>query len=221
MTGLIDRVSAGVCRRAFSSPEALAYEICVAPAVCEAVAHDVVRRMPSGLVLDVGAGGGRLAEVLCGARRDVVAVDPSRSQARRVTRRRAEGGGLRSVCASAGELPFRSGSFDGVVSCCALKHWPDPIAGLIECARVIGPGAPILVIEVDGDASESDFREFATSTRMPVGMRGAYTRFAMRTVVSVAPTRAEFQKYLIGANLNVQSLDRLVGTPFLLASSTA
>jgi hypothetical protein len=52
-------------------------------------------------------------------------------------------------------------------------------------------------------------------------MKRAYTRFAMRTVVGVAPTRARFEAYLMDAGVTVRTLDRIDGTPFLLAVASA
>jgi ubiquinone/menaquinone biosynthesis C-methylase UbiE len=216
----MERVSAGVCQRAFSSPEAFAYEVCIASAVRQAVAHQVDGLLPEGLLLDVGAGGGSLAEALCGESRNVVAMDPSQSQTRRIARRHPRTGALWAVRAPAGALPFHADRFDAVISCCALKHWPDPVAGLVECARVAHRSAPIIVVEVDGASGEQDFAEFASSTRVPFGMKGAYTRFAMRTVVGVAPKRSRFEAYLQAAGVTIRSLDRIDGTPFLLANAT-
>ena len=221
MTSILEHVSEGVCRRAFSSPEALAYEACIASAVSDAVVGRVDELLGAGVVLDVGAGGGSLAELLCDGSRDVAALDPSQSQARRIARRTGRTDHVWSVRGSAGELPFRSGTFDGVVSCCALKHWPDPVGGIVECARVARAASSIVLIEVDGDAGEADFRDFAMSTRVPFGMKGAYTRFAMRTVVGVAPTREQFESYLTHAGVGVRSLGRLRDTPFLLAHAVA
>jgi ubiquinone/menaquinone biosynthesis C-methylase UbiE len=221
MTSVMERLSEGVCRRAFSSPEALAYETCIAPAVSDAVSHDVDRLLGAGLVLDVGAGGGGLAAVLSDSSRRIAAMDPSASQARRIARRGETLDVMWSLRGAAGALPFRSESFDGVLSCCALKHWPDPVAGLVECARVARVGAPIVLIEVDGGATQADFRVFASSTRVPFGMKRAYTRFAMRTVVGVAPTRAQFERLLGNAGLTVKSLDRIAGTPFITALAMA
>ena len=217
----MERVAEGVCRRAFSSPEAFAYEACIASAVSSAVVGHFDELLSDGRLLDVGAGGGSLAELLCDEARSVVAMDPSDSQAQRIARRRRRTPNLRSVRGSAGELPFRSESFDGVMSCCALKHWPDPVAGIVECMRVVRPASPMVIIEVDGGADEDDFRSFASSTRVPFGMKSAYTRFAMRTVVGVAPTRGQFANYLDGAGVTIHALEPVSGTPFLLGHATA
>jgi ubiquinone/menaquinone biosynthesis C-methylase UbiE len=114
-------------------------------------------------------------------------------------------------------LPFSGQSVDGIVSCCALKHWPDPVHGLAECIRIAVDGARVIVVEVDGDASAEEFGAFAASTRVPVLMRAAYTRFAMQTVVSVAPTRAILAGYFAEVGMEPRSLDRIPETPFLIA----
>ena len=47
--------------------------------------------------------------------------------------------------ASAGDLPFEDGTFDFGYSLGVLHHTPSPETALLECARVLAPGAPFLV----------------------------------------------------------------------------
>jgi ubiquinone/menaquinone biosynthesis C-methylase UbiE len=126
-------LTSSVCRRAFSSPEALGYEALISPAVLRLLAPQIGPEVLGRQVLDVGCGAGGLGGYL---RRDrgaeVVGVDPSMAQSRRTDR----SGGI-AVRATADGLPFRDASFETVVSSCAIKHWPEPVDGLSECARVL------------------------------------------------------------------------------------
>jgi ubiquinone/menaquinone biosynthesis C-methylase UbiE len=214
------RLTATVCRRAFSSPEAFLYEVTVARAVATIVEPAVISAAQGAFVLDVGCGGGRLAERVGHANTSaVVAVDPATSQARRVARRRAPG--LTACQAAAEELPFRDASFDALYSSCALKHWPSPAAGLAECRRVTKPGGAIVIVEVDGESTPGEVRAFTRHTRIPVGLREAYVRFAMRTVVDVAPDRTTLASAFHDAHLAAPAIEKLPGLPFLVARTSA
>jgi SAM-dependent methyltransferase len=218
--GSLDRFRSAVCQRTFSSPEAFGYEFAISPAVLT-VASSMVKDVRIGSsVLDVGSGGGRLAAYLASDRAcSVTCVDPSLSQVRRVEGRRRRGLSVTAVRGVADALPFAAATFDVVVSCCALKHWPDPLAGLRECARVLRPGGQLLLIEISGDASEEEFRRFTKLTRVPVGLRAAYVRFAMRTVVAVAPRQGEFERLLHDVGVLKPRVWRTEGLPFVVATA--
>jgi ubiquinone/menaquinone biosynthesis C-methylase UbiE len=190
--GLYGRLAEIVCRRAFSSPEALAYELTIAPSLAKIVAPEFVARVKGKQVLDVGCGGGIISELLANQLNTlVVGIDPSASQIRRVARRAHKLSGLFGVQARAEDLPFADNSFDYVVSSCAYKHWPDSHLGIEECLRVVRAGGAVILVEIDGSSTQTEFWRFARNSRIPIGMRKAYVRFAMRTVVGVAPTHDE------------------------------
>ena len=120
--------------------------------------------------------------------------------------------------ALAGALPFGQEVFDAVVSSCALKHWPDPGVGLRECARVTKPGGQMIIVEIDGDSTSAEVRAFARRTRIPPGLREAYVRFAMTTVVGVAPSRATLGG-LVGAVYPAPLITKVEGLPFAVATA--
>jgi len=101
-------------------------------------------------VLDVGCGTGLVlrqvaarlprAEVLVG-------IDPAPTMVE-VARRTGTDARLRFECGVAEHLPFEDASFDLVVSATSFDHWKDQRAGLAECARVLAPGAPLVLTDL-------------------------------------------------------------------------
>jgi SAM-dependent methyltransferase len=218
----LDRFKAGVCRRSFSSPEAFAYEFGIAPALCRIVSPLVAARVTDPPVLDVGCGGGRLSLAIASAvRGSVTAVDPSRSQVRRVARRSGRSRAAFAVQSWAEWLPFSDSSFGAVFSSCAMKHWRDPERGLAECVRVARLNAPVVVVEIDRAATTNEVRTFARATRVPPGLREAYVRFAMRTVVGVAPDRQQMLDLFGRAGLAAAVSEKVDGLPFLVTHARA
>jgi 2-polyprenyl-6-hydroxyphenyl methylase/3-demethylubiquinone-9 3-methyltransferase len=96
-------------------------------------------------LLDVGCGGGLLAEEFATLGLSVTGIDPSLPTLA-AARAHAERGGL-AIDYRAGRaeaLPFADGEFD-VVSCCdVLEHVDDPDAVIAQIARVLRPGGLFL-----------------------------------------------------------------------------
>jgi ubiquinone/menaquinone biosynthesis C-methylase UbiE len=216
MSNVWDRLTEGVCRRSFSSPEAFLYESLIARGLCRLVAPAIVPHVVDGRVLDVGCGGGSLAALIAGQRDcAVVGVDPSSAQMTRLGRHR----GVERVFgarASAMALPFATARFGTVVSSCAFKHWPDTELGLAECMRVARTGGSIVIVEIDGSASVGDVRLLAEQLALPAPIRSGYVRFAMRTVVGVAPRPEDIRSCLISAGAADVELHRIDRSPLTL-----
>jgi demethylmenaquinone methyltransferase / 2-methoxy-6-polyprenyl-1,4-benzoquinol methylase len=99
----------------------------------------VAERLPSGRLLDLGAGTGAAGAVF--GDREVVALDPARQMlARNPTPRRVVAGGER--------LPFRSDSFDAVFSAYVFRNLDSVSATLEEVARVLRPGGKAGVVDL-------------------------------------------------------------------------
>lgn len=99
--------------------------------------------LPSGLVLEVGVGAGvNLPHYPLEA--NVVALDLSAAMLGEAKERGTRAALLQ---ADAQHLPFRDGSFDGVVASLVLCSVPNPLLALSEARRVCVPGAPLVFLE--------------------------------------------------------------------------
>jgi hypothetical protein len=78
-----------------------------------------------------------------------------------------------------------------------------------------------VIVEVDGASTAEEFRVFARTCRIPHGLRESYVRFAMRTVVGVAPDTTALAHSFAGLSAHVPTITRIGEMPFLLAVATA
>ena len=114
----------------------------------------LVSRLPVGpdaVVLDVATGTAAVAlELVRRTRCSVVGVDQSPEmldEARRRLLLAAETKRVRLVEASAQELPFEDGSFDGLTAAYLLRYLDDLPTDLGELARVLRPGATAALLD--------------------------------------------------------------------------
>jgi SAM-dependent methyltransferase len=104
---------------------------------------------PRSRVLDVGCGAGWFAGELAAAGFDVVAVEVAEEPLRRARERFGE---LEFLLVGERELPFASGSFDGVWLGEVLEHVQDGIGLLAELVRVLVPGGRLALSTPDHGA---------------------------------------------------------------------
>jgi SAM-dependent methyltransferase len=100
---------------------------------------DAVRYvLPPGAdrVLDLGAGTGKLTEVLLDLGLDVVAVEPSEPMRQRIA------GRAEVLDGTAEQIPLPDASVDAVLVGQAF-HWFDPNSALAEISRVLKPGGTV------------------------------------------------------------------------------
>jgi ubiquinone/menaquinone biosynthesis C-methylase UbiE len=119
--------------------------------------HRVHDRLPFRRVhrlLEVGCGVGAQTEILLRHFPEVhvTGVDASeanlvRAQAHLSAQPWTEGR-FQGVVGDAGSLEFHAASFDGAFLCWILEHVADPMLVLSETRRVLRPGAPVVVTEV-------------------------------------------------------------------------
>ena len=101
-------------------------------------------------VLDVGCGTGTLLERAARALPGrFVGLDLSLEMLEAARRKLGPRAGL--VAGSAATLPFRSRTFDLVVSTSALHHWRQPDAALTEIRRVLRSGGRVAITDWCGD----------------------------------------------------------------------
>jgi SAM-dependent methyltransferase len=93
-------------------------------------------------VVELGAGTGKLTELLVAAGHDVVATDPLPEMLDRLRERVP---GARAAVASAEGIPIASRSVD-VVVCAQAFHWFDHDVALPEIARVLRPGGVLALV---------------------------------------------------------------------------
>ena len=106
------------------------------------------------VVLDLGAGTGKLTRVLARRYREVTAVEPltnMRAMLERVVP------GVTALAGSAERIPLDDGSVDGVFAAQAF-HWFDKAVALPEIARVLRPGGVVAIVWNDGNDDLPDPR---------------------------------------------------------------
>lgn len=111
---------------------------------------DLLEVGSSESIIKVGSGPGVAVE-LAAERANagwVVGVDPSETMLDMARRRSIESiaeGRVEFHFGTADDLPFDDSSFDAALTINSLHLWPDPVAGLEEVGRVLGPSGRIAV----------------------------------------------------------------------------
>ena len=108
-------------------------------------------------VLDLGAGTGKLTEVLVAAGHDVVAVDVSTAMLRQLTDRLA---GVETTVGGAEHIPVPDQSVD-IVMVAQAFHWFDPEPSLREIARVLRTAGALALVWNIRDESDPGVREMS------------------------------------------------------------
>jgi SAM-dependent methyltransferase len=109
---------------------------------------DLLRRhgVPSGRVLDVGAGYGFFLQALEGAGYEAHGIEVA-TEAVAEARSRCRG----TVAQQSAEVryPFADGSFAAVTMLDVIEHLQDYSRALVECHRVLAPGGKLVVITLN------------------------------------------------------------------------
>jgi SAM-dependent methyltransferase len=100
-------------------------------------------------ILDVGCGTGFLLRQLASRvpeALELAGIDAAAPMIE-VARSNARDPRLQFLIGVAEQLPYPDATFDLVVSTTSFDHWRDQQAGLIECARVMTPGAHLVLAD--------------------------------------------------------------------------
>jgi SAM-dependent methyltransferase len=115
----------------------------------ESLATGIAALLRLGDVLDVGSGDGAAASYLAPHCRSLVCIDTSQRMIDAARERLAAYPHVRTLVADVAELPFRASSFDSVIVFHTLTYAEHPQRALEECARVLRPGARLVVLSLD------------------------------------------------------------------------
>ncbi len=142
----------------------------------ELVVKDVLALCPTGKLLDVGTGPGRLLIALqtrectlqlCG-------IDLSPSMVETAKANLATAGAAADVDVRVGNvchIPYEDNLFDIVVSTASLHRWSRPIEGLNELHRVLKPGGHALIYDIVSDTPYAQLRDMGRAFgRMRLGL---------------------------------------------------
>lgn len=94
------------------------------------------------VVVDVGAGTGKLTKSLLGESREVIAVDPDAAM---LDTLRASVPGVATTVGTAESMPLSDESAD-LVTLGQAWHWVDPVEGSREVGRVLRPGGALALV---------------------------------------------------------------------------
>lgn len=120
---------------------------------------------PTDHLLEIGVGPGLAIEQAAELATNgfTAGIDHSETMIRQARRRNDRGlrqGRIELRQADVVALPFETGSFDKVWAINSLHHWPDQLAGLKECWRVLKPGGLLAIMEQPpGTHSEEAVRQ--------------------------------------------------------------
>jgi ubiquinone/menaquinone biosynthesis C-methylase UbiE len=128
------------------------------------VAQHILTYCPTGHLLDIGTGPGRLLITLHGAspslRLTGIDISPSMVvRARRNVELSGLDGNVQVMEGGVAAIPFPDNLFDIVVSTGAIHHWKDPVRGLNEVYRVLKVGRYALIYDVVSDIPRHILKE--------------------------------------------------------------
>lgn len=137
------------------------------------LAADLAAAAPHhGLLVDVGAGTGRLLQMLTQRRTDLrlLAVDWSATVLRPHLppgAGPADSAGLWRLVGDAAALPLETACCDMAVATFSFHTWNQPAQGLREMRRIVRPGGHIWLYEMNREASREQLKALAQEEGLP------------------------------------------------------
>jgi ubiquinone/menaquinone biosynthesis C-methylase UbiE len=134
---------------------------------------------PGDRVADIGCGFGATVEYLRQSYGiDALGIDPSASSLAQGLRRNLF---LPLSTASAEDLPFESGTLDGILAECSLSVIANKEQALAECCRALRPGGTLAVTDVY--ARNTEALDTVRGIPLPFGITGIMTQDTMTAMV--------------------------------------
>ncbi|MBN1137299.1 MAG: class I SAM-dependent methyltransferase [Anaerolineae bacterium] len=133
----------------------------------------------TGLVLDVGGGTGRVAQVLRGLADEVVVVDESAAMLQQACLK-----GLPAARAQAESLPFADGAFARILVVDAFHHLQDQQRAAVELLRVLTPSGRLVVEEPN--VERASIRLLALAEKLALMRSHFYSPSAMQRIFEAA-----------------------------------
>ena len=114
---------------------------------------------PAWTVVDLGAGTGQVASSIAPFVRQVIAVDESPEMLAAAAERTGGLGNVELRHGKAESLPLDTDSADAAIMILALHYIAEPEAVFAEAKRVLKPGAPFVLLDMQPHANEELYRE--------------------------------------------------------------
>ncbi len=137
--------------------------------------REVISRLPTGVVLDVGCGVGDETARLLGPDRTVVGVDYNAPTVVEAGRAPAAASGVRFAGMDGAKLGVRDGGVDAVVSSHIIEHFTNPVLHVAELARVLADNGTAYVITPNAPADfENPFHVYLFEPEQLTSMLGLF-----------------------------------------------
>ncbi len=139
----------------------------------KALADEIVSKLNSGRVLDIGTGSGNLPIEI--AKRapnlEIIGIDLSKTLikiARNMARRESVGKSVRFEIGSAYDLKFEDSYFDMVISSMTIHHLKYPTKAFNEIYRVLKPDGGAWIYDLIRDASLKEAKQTLREMNLPI-----------------------------------------------------
>ena len=139
----------------------------------EALADEIVSKLNSGRVLDIGTGSGNLPIEIAkrASNLEIIGIDLSKTLikiARNMAKREGVGKSVRFEIGSAYDLKFEDSYFDMVISSMTIHHLKYPTKAFNEIYRVLKPNREAWIYDLIRDASLKEVKQTLREMNLPI-----------------------------------------------------